>query len=68
MAVRRLPTLLQQFLDEQPSGGQTMLNTLILARAFVIDERLDGSRSAHDGRIAAAAGWPLPRWLRALFA
>ncbi len=45
-----------------------MLNTLILARAFVIDERLDGSRSAHDGRIAAAAGWPLPRWLRALFA
>ncbi len=45
-----------------------MLNTLILARAVVIDERLDGSHNPPEGRIAAAAGWPMPRWLRALFA
>lgn len=45
-----------------------MLNTLILARAVTVDERLDGSRAPSEGRIAATAGWPLPRWLRALFA
>ncbi|MFM9857885.1 hypothetical protein RUR49_05280 [Pseudoxanthobacter sp. M-2] len=45
-----------------------MLNTLILARAVVIDERLDGSHTPTEAQVVAAAGWPMPRWLRALFA
>lgn len=45
-----------------------MLNMLILARAVAVDERLDGTHAASTGRAAAAAGWPLPRWLRGLFA
>lgn len=45
-----------------------MMNTLILARAVTIDERLDGSHHQSDRKAAAAAGWPLPRWVRNLFA
>jgi len=45
-----------------------MLNVLMLARSVTIDERLDGSRAAPTDRAVAAAGWPLPRWLRGLFA
>jgi hypothetical protein len=45
-----------------------MMNLVILARAVAIDERLDGSHAASTGRTAAAGGWPLPKWLRGLFA
>jgi hypothetical protein len=45
-----------------------MLNTLILGRAVLMDERLDGSHAPSGARANAAGGWPLPRWLRALFA